>query len=196
MRPWTILTCLRISSTLGETPRSCTLASVPVEIRGMGAMSTASAVTKGPLGPRAMPGASCITFTASKATPLVISDVAPPRTIRALSGEPDETSVALKPLARESMATKTPTVPAIPTTATIAEAQRALTLRMLYTMGMAMSDPPQRVHDAHAHGADAGKQTAGGADKKRETQAKQQHGFRQQQRRQQASECSANHRNG
>src|SRR5215467_15192035 len=135
-------------------------------------------------------------LTASSPTPLVISEVAPARTINALSSEPDETRVALKPLARESMATKTPTVPAIPTTATMAEVHRALTLRMLYTMGMAMSDPPQRVHDAHAHGADAGKQTAGGTDEKRKAQAKQQHGFRQQQRRQQASECSANHGNG
>jgi hypothetical protein len=49
----------------------------------------------------------------------------------ALSAEPDETSVALNPRASESIATKTPTVPAIPSTATIAEVQRAFTLRTL-----------------------------------------------------------------
>jgi hypothetical protein len=49
----------------------------------------------------------------------------------ALSSDPEETSVALKPLASDSMATKTPTVPAIPRTATIAEVQRAFTLRRL-----------------------------------------------------------------
>jgi len=70
-------------------------------------------------------------FTESRPTPLVISEVAPPRTISALSGEPDETSVARKPFARESIATKTPTVPAMPATATIAEVQRAFTLRKL-----------------------------------------------------------------
>src|SRR5690242_2039114 len=138
-------------------------------------------------------------FTASSPTPLVISEVAPARTIRALSGEPDETRVALKPLARESIATKTPTVPAIPTTATMAEVHRALTLRMLYTMGIAMSDPPQRVHNAHAHGADSGKQAADGTHEQREPKAKQQHGLRQQQRRQHASERTTdagNHHKG
>jgi hypothetical protein len=66
----------------------------------------------------------------------------------ALPSEPEDTSVARKPRASESMATKTPTVPAIPATATIAEVQRALTLRKLYTTGIAISDPPQRVDDA------------------------------------------------
>jgi hypothetical protein len=39
--------------------------------------------------------------------------------------------VARKPRAKESIATKTPTVPAIPTTATMVEVQRAFTLRKL-----------------------------------------------------------------
>src|SRR5215475_376314 len=114
-------------------------------------------------------------FTASSATPLVISDVAPARTMSALSSEPDETSVARKPFASESMATNTPTVPAMPRTATMAEVQRALTLRKLYTIGIAISDPPQRIDDAHAHGADSRQQAADSADKKRESKAKQQH---------------------
>jgi hypothetical protein len=49
----------------------------------------------------------------------------------AFSGRPDETSVALKPRARASIATKTPTVPAIPSTATTDEVQRSFALRRL-----------------------------------------------------------------
>ncbi len=70
-------------------------------------------------------------LTESRETPLVISDVAPARVMSAFSAEPEETSVALNPRASDNMATKTPTVPAIPTTATIVEVQRALTLRTL-----------------------------------------------------------------
>src|SRR5579864_3142838 len=134
-------------------------------------------------------------FTESSPTPLVISDVAPPRTINALSGEPEETSVALKPLARESIATKTPTVPAMPATATIAEVQRALTLRMLYTIGIAISHPPQRIHNAHAQSANPGKQATGSADQKREDEPQRQHGFGQKQRRQHARERATDHWN-
>ena len=61
----------------------------------------------------------------------IISEEAPARTTSALSAVPEETSVALKPMASESMAMKTPTVPAMPRTATMAEGQRARTLRKL-----------------------------------------------------------------
>src|SRR2546430_10349114 len=44
---------------------------------------------------------------------------------------PECTSVALNPRASDNMATNTPTVPAMPNTATTADVQRALTLRML-----------------------------------------------------------------
>src|SRR5712692_8440747 len=142
-----ILMFLRIARTLGETPRSSTLASVPVEISGIGAIRTASEVSNGPSGPRAMPGASWMTFTESIGTPLVISDVAPARVISALSAEPEETRVALNPRASDNQAIKTPTVPAIPATATIVEVQRALTLRTLYKMGIVISNSPQRVND-------------------------------------------------
>jgi hypothetical protein len=70
-------------------------------------------------------------FTLSKVTPPIISDVEPARITSAFPGDPDATNVARKPRARESMATKTPTVPAIPITATMADVQRALTLRTL-----------------------------------------------------------------
>src|SRR6266852_3611768 len=113
------------------TPESVLMAPIPVERNGIGAIRTDSGVNNGPSGPRAMPGASWMIFTESIETPLVISDVAPARVMSALSAEPDETSVALNPRASDSMATKTPTVPAIPTTATIVDVQRAFTLRTL-----------------------------------------------------------------
>ena len=63
--------------------------------------------------------------------PPIISEEEPARMTRALSGEPEATRVALKPRASESMATKTPTVPAMPRMATIVEVQRARMLRKL-----------------------------------------------------------------
>jgi len=57
--------------------------------------------------------------------PPIISVGEPARITRALPGEPEATNVALKPLARDSMATKTPTVPAMPIMATMVDVQRA-----------------------------------------------------------------------
>src|SRR4029077_6552589 len=98
---------------------------------------------------------------------LSISEVEPARRTMALSFDPDDTSVALKPKARDSMAMKTPTVPAIPSTATTADDQRCLTLRKLYTTGIAISDPPQRVDYAQPHGADRRQNAAGRANRQR-----------------------------
>src|SRR5215471_3629519 len=166
-----ILRWLRTSRAFGETPRTCTLASVPVERRGKGAITTTSGVTSGPSPPRATPGASSRIRTCSRVTLLSISEVEPARRTIALPNDPEETSVALNPLASESMATKTPTVPAIPRMATMLEIQRSLTLRRLYTTGMAMSYPPQRVHNAQAHGADRRHNTAGHAHQQRDSHA-------------------------
>src|SRR5882724_5949286 len=55
-------------------------------------------------------------------------------------------------------------------------------------MGIAISDPPQRVDDAHAHRADSREQAAGGSHQERETQPETQSQLRQNQRRQQAIE--------
>ena len=63
---------------------------------------------------------SCRIFPESRVTPLIISEVAPARMTMALSYEPEETSVARNPWASESMAINTPTVPAMPSTATMA----------------------------------------------------------------------------
>ena len=62
---------------------------------------------------------------------LVISLSAPARCTIAFCGWPDEVSVALKPRASASIATKTPTVPAIPSTATTDEVQRSFALSRL-----------------------------------------------------------------
>ena len=63
--------------------------------------------------------------------PPIISEVEPARITRASSGVPEPTSVARKPRASESMATNTPTVPAMPRMATMVEVQRARMLRKL-----------------------------------------------------------------
>src|SRR5271157_1489230 len=114
-------------------------------------------------------------FTASSATPLVISEVAPARTISALSSEPDATSVARNPRASDSIATNPPTVPAIPSTATMVDVHLAFTLRMLYTIGIAISNPPQRVHYAHAHRANPRYQPAHCAHEYRKHNSEGQH---------------------
>jgi len=63
---------------LARPPRSSTLASVPVDSKGIGAIRDGLRfVSNGPLAPRAMPGASWIILTESRDTPLVISEVAP-----------------------------------------------------------------------------------------------------------------------
>src|SRR6266849_1389498 len=58
-------------------------------------------------------------------------------------------------------------------------------------MGIAMSDPPQRVDDAHAHRADSREQAAGGSNQERETQPETQSQLRQNQWGQQAVESRA-----
>ena len=62
---------------------------------------------------------------------LSISEVAPARRTIAFWGEPEVTRAASKPRARASMATNTPTVPAMPRMATMVVRQRARTLSML-----------------------------------------------------------------
>ena len=63
--------------------------------------------------------------------PPIISEVEPARITSASSGVPEATSVARKPRASDSMATNTPTVPAMPRMATMVEVQRARMLRKL-----------------------------------------------------------------
>jgi hypothetical protein len=121
----------RTSSARDETPRTWTLASVPVLTSGNAATTTTSAEASGWPSRRRTPAADAITRTASMEIALTISESAPARRTIAFSGEPEDTMVARKPRAIASMATNTPTVPAMPSTATIAETQRWRTLRTL-----------------------------------------------------------------
>jgi hypothetical protein len=100
-------------------------------LSGNEAITTTSGLTSGPPSPRSTPGASSTTRTCSSITLLSISDVAPARRTIALRADPEATRVASKPRARESMATKTPTVPAMPSTATTVDVHRAPRLRTL-----------------------------------------------------------------
>src|SRR6267378_2125633 len=63
-------------------------------------------------------------------------------------------------------------------------------------MGIAISDPPQRVNDAHAHRSDSRQQAAGGSHQEREAQPETQSQLRQNQRGQQAVESRAHTWNG
>src|SRR6202167_6456761 len=130
----------------------------------------------------------------SSVMPLIISAVAPARIRMALSCEPDATSVARNPLASESIATNTPTVPAIPSTATIADTQRARTLRRLYITGIAISHPPQRVDHAHPHRADTRQNSARRADQQRRCKSQRKNLRRQDELGQQAIQRIAQHR--
>jgi hypothetical protein len=107
------------------------LASVPDFLKGSVVTATTSALTSGPSAPRATSAASSITRSCSRVTTLSISDVAPARRTMAFLGEPEVTSASSKPLERASMATNTPTVPAMPRIATIVLRQRARTLSRL-----------------------------------------------------------------
>src|ERR1700688_3976300 len=61
-------------------------------------------------------------------------------------------------------------------------------------MGMAISNSPERVDDAHAHGANSGQQAAGNANKDCEAKAKCQKRFGEDQGRQQTGKSYADHR--
>ena len=132
IRPATSCTVGRTSSAFGETPRTCVLPSVSPRRIGNAATTTTSGLTSGPMpGARATPGTSSITRTWSTGTPLSISLVEPARRTMALRAEPDATSVASKPRASDSIATNTPTVPAMPRIATTVDVHRARSDRRL-----------------------------------------------------------------
>ena len=92
------------------------------------AITTISGLRRGPEASRATWGASSTMRTSSTVRKLVISVSEPARCTITFSGRPEEVSVALKPRARASMATKTATVPAMPSTAATDEVQRSRVL--------------------------------------------------------------------
>ena len=124
------------------------VASVPRT--GSAAITTTSALTSGPSAPRATCGASSTIRTSSSVDRARHLGVRARRCTIAFCGWPDETSVALKPRASASIATNTPTVPAIPSTATTEEVQRSF-------------DAPQVVDegDRHAQSLRSASTTAG-----------------------------------
>src|SRR6266849_4018173 len=63
-------------------------------------------------------------------------------------------------------------------------------------MGIAISDSPERVNDAHAHGADPRQQAASSTKKERETKSKRQNRLGKDKRGQQTGESQADNRHG
>ena len=88
-------------------------------------MTNSSPDATGPCSPRRTPGASPMRRTSSRVRMLIISLSAPERITIAVSGEPVVAIVLRKPSAIDSTATNTATTPAMPTTATSDEAERA-----------------------------------------------------------------------
>ena len=127
-RPSTISTSSRTSKASSSTPRSGTLASVPVERFGRLITTNNSADTSGPDFPCTTPGASPTIRDSSRLMPLIISESAPLRRMTALRGEPATTIALRNPLAMESTPTKTATTPAIPNTAANDEPLRCMSV--------------------------------------------------------------------
>ena len=130
-RPSTTFTRSWTSRARGVTPRTWTRASVPLFFRGSAATTTTSGLTIAPPAARSTSPASSMTSSCSMVIALSISEVAPARRIIAFSSDPASTSAAWKPRARASMATNTPTLPAMPSTATMVDAHRERTLSRL-----------------------------------------------------------------
>src|SRR6266849_5009450 len=63
-------------------------------------------------------------------------------------------------------------------------------------MGIAISDSPERVNDAHAHGADPRQQAASSTNKERETKAKRQNRLGKDKGGKQTGESQADDRDG
>src|SRR5438477_9329891 len=161
IRPRTILTLSRTLNAGGSTPRSGTFASVPVERLGRLMMTNSSADASAPSEPRATPVESAITRVSSRDMPLTISLSDPPRSTRAVSGEPDTVIARRNPCAMESTPTNTATTPAIPNTASATAPRRwgmvnkpnfvTEAVCEIQLNGPPMSGPPQGVGYAQAH---------------------------------------------
>ena len=145
MRPCEILANVRMRRTLAETPRTCTLASVPVLINGNGMTPTTSCVTSGPAESRAIPGASCTIFTnpASRRPSFPRSNRRAERARCPANQRPPVSR--WNPRASESMATKTPTVPGnAEHRDNRGRPARLDAAKVVSETVSAMSDPPQR----------------------------------------------------
>ena len=118
MRPSTRRTSSRTPKAAGSTPRSGTLATVPVVRFSRSTTTKSSAEATGPPSLRRTPAASLMMRVSARARALLSSLSLPPRMTIAVSEEPAPASADWKPSAIESTATKTSTTPATPTIAT------------------------------------------------------------------------------
>jgi len=83
----------------------------------------------------------------------------------ALSSEPEETRVALNPRARDNIATKNADGARDAHDRDNRRAPPRFHAAKVVNHGMAMSDPPQRIHNAHSHRADAREKSTRDADR-------------------------------
>jgi hypothetical protein len=94
LRPAVIFKSGRVENAAGCTPRSGTLAGVPVDFFGTSTTTNSSALVSGTgaspgaTEPRAIPGACAMISTASPSITLIISLSLPERSTRAFCGEP------------------------------------------------------------------------------------------------------------
>ena len=150
LRPSISLICGRSSQAFAPTPRSCALASVPSALVTMFTTCDSSGDTSGrPSLPLAVPGRLVISGTWSRVITELVSACDPPRRMIAVSALPVPFNVAWKPSPIASIATSTPTTPAMPITITDAAPQRCgrLPMPMPATVRVCC---PCRVSSSHA----------------------------------------------
>ena len=151
MRPSTIFTSGRTAKACSFTPRSGTLASVPVERFGRSTTTNSSGEASALPPARAAPGACATTSASDLSITLVISLSAPERITMAVSGEPVEVITRRNPSPIDNTPTSTATTPAMPNIAATADPRRVGRLRILKPISAAtwanqfISFPPQRL---------------------------------------------------
>ena len=120
MRPSTILSSGRTPRSFRPTPRSVTLASVPVSALGTFTTVTSSFDSSAlPSASLASPGALLMVSMSARVRLLLSSASEPPRRMMARSARPLSASVCLKPAPIASTDTNTATTPAMPMTMTL-----------------------------------------------------------------------------
>ena len=123
---------LRTANASSFTPRATTLLTPSPTARGMLITTKTSGLTSGRASaPLAIRGSAAMRRALSRGTPLSISLVAPRRSTTTLSGDPVRASVARKPPASASIATKTATTSARPSAVIAVDTGRCAMLRRL-----------------------------------------------------------------
>ncbi len=131
-------------------PRNCTLVSVPSAIEGRLTTCDSSAEISGlPSAPLATPGRVLTSGTWLRVMTELVSACEPPRSTSAVLSSPVPLRVALKPSPIASIATSTPTTPAMPTMITDEAPQRCGRLAMPMRAA-ASASRPLRVSTSHS----------------------------------------------